>query len=468
MSKIPDNFEKIITDITGDLTITFPEYAYLWEKWTLDKLNELNEKDRIAEIQYIYQYCINYYPNKFFDILYLNEDIFKISVQDNDKSPNSSLEESRSMFLPGVDFKILYNCNGVSEKNRKIMWNYLQVILVTIIGSIDTKDSFGETTKTLFEGINEEDLYEKLKDTLCGLFQNMGETNNEENEGDNGVFETGKDENGKDENGKDVNGKDENGKDENGEDENGEDDHDTNKDGDIPSFFKNIKNLPNIKDIYGHLKELFDGKIGSLAKEMAEEISGDMNNIFGISNENGENSAQPNTTKEMIEQLIKNPEKLTSLIKKVSEKLNTKISSGEISKDEILKEATDILGKMKDMGDMKQFENLFKNFSKMSGMGTNGKLNMNSLQQMSKHSSMREKLKKRMMQKKTQQLNDFVKNNASNMSLPNTDEFISTQSEPISPPQSEPISPPQSEPISPPQPPPPPTQKNKKPKRKNK
>jgi hypothetical protein len=93
---------------------------------------------------------------------------------------------------------------------------------------------------------------------------------------------------------------------------------------------------------------------------------------------------------------------------------------------------------------------------------------MNSLQQMSKHSSMREKLKKRMMQKKTQQLNDFVKNNASNMSLPNTDEFISTQSEPISPSQSEPISPPQSEPISPPQPPPPPPQKNKKPKRKNK
>lgn len=125
-----------------------------------------------------------------------------------------------------------------------------------------------------------------------------------------------------------------------------------------------MKGIPDIKDIYGHLKSLFDGKIGSLAKELTEEISKDMENIFGE-----EGDTQPTSTKEIIEKLMKNPAKMTNLIKTVSNKLDSKISSGEISKDELLKEATELMDKMKDMGDSKDFQEMFKNISKMSGMG---------------------------------------------------------------------------------------------------
>jgi hypothetical protein len=169
------------------------------------------------------------------------------------------------------------------------------------------------------------------------------------------------------------------------------------------SFFEKMKGMPNITDIYGHLKTLFDGKIGSLAKELTEEIAKDMGNIFGE-----EGSPQPSSTKDIIQNLLKNPEKMTGLIKTVSDKLNTKISSGEISQDELLKEATEIMDKMKGMGDSKQFQEMFKNISKMSGLGGKGKFDMNAFQQKTKQSSAREKLKEKIMKKKAAQLEQAI------------------------------------------------------------
>jgi hypothetical protein len=69
--KVPDNFRSIITDFTKDLSITFPEYIFLWSKWT--DTEEFNEK----ELQYIFEYCLSIYPERFFDILYQNDEIFK-------------------------------------------------------------------------------------------------------------------------------------------------------------------------------------------------------------------------------------------------------------------------------------------------------------------------------------------------------------------------------------------------------
>jgi hypothetical protein len=231
----------------------------------------------------------------------------------------------------------------------------------------------------LFEGIDEKDLYEKLNETMESMgdfFQSL----------DGGAKEDG------------VNETDDTGKESNEEGGNQ----------DAEGFFEKmggmggmggIPGMPNIKDLYGHLKTLFDGKIGSLAKELSEEISGDMGQLFG---ENG--TDQPTTTKEIIQNLLKNPEKMTGLIKTVSDKLNTKISNGEISQDELMKEATDILGKMKGMGDGKQFQEMFKNISKMAGLGGKNKFDMNAFQQMSKQSTTREKMKERMLKKKAMEL----------------------------------------------------------------
>ena len=170
---IPDNFEKIINDFTNDLSITFPEYQHLWKLWSIDTFETYNLTKKTEEIANLYNYCLSFYPEKFFDILYNNEEIFN---EDSLKS---------TFFLPNVDFKILFNCENISSKTRKIMWNYLQLILMTVIGSIDSKEGFGNSTKQMFEGIEEKDLFEKLNDTMesmSGFFQSMaGENNDDEN-----------------------------------------------------------------------------------------------------------------------------------------------------------------------------------------------------------------------------------------------------------------------------------------------
>lgn len=357
---IPETFEKIIQDMINDLSATFPEYAHLWNKWSSKYLATIEPEKKMQELENLYEYCLSYYPERFFDILYNNEEIF-----------NESSEKS-ALFLPEVDFKQLFNCENISSNTRKIMWNYLQLILMTVVGSIDSKEGFGDSTKQMFEGINEKDLYEKLNETMEGMsnfFQMMDVPRNENEKNDEEKEE---------------------------ENEENPDEEKEDQDDEPSRLFEKMKGMPNINDLYGHLKTLFDGKIGSLAKELTEEIAGDMEKIFG----GEEGKEQPTSTKEIIQNLLKNPEKMTSLIKTVSEKLNNKISKGEVSQDELMKEATDILGKMKDMGDMKQFQDMFKNISKMAGLGGKGKVDMNAFQQMSKQSSTREKLKERMLKKK--------------------------------------------------------------------
>ena len=46
---------------------------------------------------------------------------------------------------------------------------------------------------------------------------------------------------------------------------------------------------------------------------------------------------------------MKDPTKLMSLVKNVGEKLDTKIKNGDINENELMSEATDLLGKMNDI-----------------------------------------------------------------------------------------------------------------------
>lgn len=379
---VPENFEKIIHDLANDLSNTFPEYQHLWKKWTTESFEMYDLIKKTEEIRILYEYCLSFYPEKFFDILYNNEEIFK---------EDSSIS---TFFLPDVDFKILFNCNNVSDKTRKIMWNYLQLILMTVIGSIDSKDGFGSSTKQLFEGIDEKDLFEKLNETMesmSSFFQSMVEEGNEETP-DNIIPQT-----------------------EEEKEEYPPTDQSDEPPIDPSNFFEKMKGLPDVKDIYGHLKSLFDGKIGSLAKELTEEIAKDMSNIFG-------EDTSTTSTKDVIQKLLKNPEKMTELIKTVSEKLNSKISKGEISQDELLKEATEIMNKMKGMGDTKQFQEMFKNISKMTGLGGKAKFDMNAFQQKSKQSTTREKLKEKMLKKRALELEKAISNTKSTTLPSGTDD----------------------------------------------
>jgi hypothetical protein len=351
------NLSSIIGDFTRDLSITFPEYVYLWEKWTTQDLPE-------SEMISLEKHCMSIYPERFFDILYQNDDIFK-----GDSEINTN-------FLPNIDFKLLYNCDGISENTKKTMWKYLQLILFSVVGGVKDKSNFGETMN-LFEGIDEKDLQDKLNETMGSItdfFKNidMDEKMNPTEQNSNYANENA----------------------ENAE-TNGEEMPNMDR---FKSMFENMPNMPNMENLQDHLKNLFEGKIGKLAKEMAEEISEDFSDLIDEDMKNSTN------TQDVLKQLMKNPKKIMELMKKVGGKLDAKMKSGEISREEIMKEAGDLLGKMKDMGGKDQFNEMFKNLAKnMGGSGKNMRLDTNALDRMTKQASMKERMKSKLEMKKMQQ-----------------------------------------------------------------
>ena len=156
--KAPGNFRQIIVDFVGDLTTVFPEYAILWQKWSPVNLSKLSAEESELEMSYLFEYCTTVYPERFFDVLYQNADVF---CPEKGRGTNTC-------FLPNVEFKLLYNTKGVSETTQKTMWKYLQLILFTIVGAIQDKSKFGDSMN-MFDGIDENDLHNKLNETIGGL-----------------------------------------------------------------------------------------------------------------------------------------------------------------------------------------------------------------------------------------------------------------------------------------------------------
>jgi hypothetical protein len=344
---VPENFQKMISDMCADLSTTFPEYAASWSAWTAAALDALAPEEREQQVRRLFQHCTAVFPERFFDILYKNADIF---------APGNT---ANTEFLPGVDFKTLFQCEGVSENTCNVMWNYLQLILFTIVGSVNDRSRFGDS-KNLFEGIDESDLLEKLTETMKSMtdfFQGMAPEGPDT--GDAADTE------GKPSDREEI---------------------------PIPPP-PNFPKMPNLEELHNHLKGLFDGKIGAMAKELAEEISGDLSSILG------EDAKDIRSTKDMLQKLMKNPAKISQLIQTIGEKLKKKMSSGEVSQEELMKEATDLLNRMKSMGgDMGAFKDMFKNMG--MPMPKNARMDMNALNRMTQQQSMRERLKARMMQKK--------------------------------------------------------------------
>ncbi len=371
-TQIPNNFRALVADFTRDLSTSFPEYSHMWSKWG-------DEDTTDDQLETLFLFCAKIYPVRFFDILYQNEDIFK---------PDS---EADVYFFPNMSFKLIFNSEGLSENSKKIIWKYLQLMLFTVVGSANDKSDFGETAN-LFAGIDEKDLHEKLNETmsnLTGFFEKMSTENNDASaaaasgageqsspEGDNGAS--------------------------------------------FENMFKhmpNMEGMPDLNNLQNTLKTLFEGKIGTLAKEMAEEIADEFKDVLG----DGLNAnASP---QDVIKKLMQNPGKISSLMKKVSSKLDEKMKNGSISKDEIMREAGDMMSKMKEMGGSENFKEMFQNMAKsMGGMGKNMKFNQGALDRMLKKeenkskvldraAQRREKLKKekqdefeRVMQRKREQL----------------------------------------------------------------
>ena len=332
--KIPDEFSKVIKDLIKDIKETFPEVIPLINKWWKD-ISEFNyiddelERAKIFEesqqsgMKFLFSFCQKKFPPRFFEILYQNDEMFKV---------DSDIDTE---FLPHIHFKNLWQFD-ISQKTRDTIWKYLQLILFSIIGSLENRDAFGDSAK-LFEAINGDDFKNKLEETLSqmqGLFE-MPESTSENSDASSKIPE----------------------------------------------------GMPSADDIHEHINGMLDGQLGKLAKEIAEETAANLN----IDMEN------VTDMKDVFSNLVKNPTKLMGLVKSVGDKLDSRIKSGEIKESELISEATDIMNKMKNMPGM---ENIQSMLSKMGipGLGGKGaKMNMGAMEaQMNKNmkaAQMRERMK---------------------------------------------------------------------------
>lgn len=315
---VPEEFEKIIKDFVKDILITYPEYK---DELNQDLKNVVCDIEGDESLKTVLAYCQGVYPERFFDILYQNEEIF-------------TDEKIDTNFLPDLEFSDLWKCD-ISEKTRETIWKYLQLILFTIIGSVRENESFGDTAK-LFEAINEDEFKKKLEETI-GQMHNLFDASNVEMGDASGI---------------------------------------------------NLDELPDASKIHEHISGMLDGKLGTLAREIAAETAEE----FKL-----EMSDETNV-QDVFQKLFKNPGKLINLVKTVGSKLDNKIKSGEIKESELIKEAGDIMNKMKDMPGMDNIQGMLNKMG-VPGAGKNSKVNMNAFQAHMNRNMKQAKMRERMQQK---------------------------------------------------------------------
>jgi hypothetical protein len=319
---IPDEFTKVIKDFVSDLKTTFPEYQSLINKWwkdtsTFDYIENEEERKKAIEdsektsIQILFSFCQKKIPPRFFDILYKNEDIFK---EDYDGDTE---------FLPHIHFKSLWQFD-ISQTTRDTIWKYLQLIMFSIVGSLNNSEAFGDSAK-LFEAINQDEFKNKLEETLSQM-QDIFDMS--------GNF------------GQNTEGTENNG----------------------ANF--NMEDMPNANDIHDHISGMLNGKLGKLAKEIAEETAENLNMDM-------ENATD---MKDVFQKLIKNPTKLMSLVKTVGDKLDSRIKSGEIKESELIAEASEMMNKMKNMPGMGNIQSMLNKMGMGNLGGHGGKVNTSAME----------------------------------------------------------------------------------------
>jgi hypothetical protein len=277
----------------------------------------------------------------------------------------------------------------MSENKKKTMWKYLQLIMITIMSSIKSSASFGDAA-SIFEGINEEDLQSKLSETINGLsdfFKTMQNDESEDPEEFAKKFAEGFDAPEMEKAFESMFGS----------SQEGESDPEKQN-----TFHFDSSSIPNVDELHGHIKGLFDGKIGSLAKELAEELSGEVMDMFD------DGAGEVKSTGDILKKMMKNPKQIMDLVKKISSKLDNKMKNGNISQEELMKEAGDLLSKMKGMGNGNDFQDMMKgmmkNMSPMMGamMGKGAKMDMNKMNKEVAKNTHKERMLNKLQQRRTQ------------------------------------------------------------------
>jgi hypothetical protein len=390
IDSISAEFKTIILDFLRDIDCSFPEYHETLTRY----LGYSHEMKPMPDDLYIelYSYCKMVYPARFFDILYKNEEIFK-AKNSEDNASSATSESANTMFLPNVEFREIWNTEDITENTKDIIWKYLQLILFSIVNNLSDMGSFGDTAK-LFEAIDEGELKTKLEEVIGSmgtLFDNPDASGNstDANSGGQPDFEESFKKASEFMNtfmpGSGSGS--------------GMDDAGTGAgDSHSQSHSQNAPPVPDAGAIHEHLSSILNGKIGKLAKEIAEETAADLD--LNMENET--------SMKGVFQQLLKNPSKLSGIIKSVGSKLDTKLKSGELKESEIMQEASDLMNKMKSMPGMNNIASMLSKMGMnmpggMGGMGASSKVNFGAmqaqLQKNMKQAQMRERLMKKVQEK---------------------------------------------------------------------
>jgi hypothetical protein len=414
---ISTEFQTIILDFLRDIDCSFPEYRETLARY----LGYSHEMKPMPDELYIelYTHCRAVYPVKFFDILYKNETLFSFASGTPSAGEAGSTRSSREglpshdantaqasgvsgtssaggtndtssgvSFLPGVDFREIWATEDITENTKDIIWKYLQLILFSIVNNLSDMGSFGDTAK-LFEAIDDNELKTKLEEVIGEMGSMFGA-----GAGAGGAA--------------DVNGASAGAAGAEGLDETFKKATEFMNEafagaaGAAGAAPGTTPPIPDASSIHEHLSSILNGKIGKLAKEIAEETAADLN--LNMENET--------SMKGVFQQLLKNPTKLSGIIKSVGSKLDSKLKSGELKESEIMQEASELMSKMKNMPGM---NNLASMLSKMGmnmpggggGGGGGGKVNFGAMQSQlnknMKQAQMRERLLKKVQERQQAQ-----------------------------------------------------------------
>ena len=223
----------------------------------------------------------------------------------------TSLFNESIFILKNIDFKEIWDNEKTTDKNKDVIWDYLQTLYV--IGETIMSDS--ERIKKLVEnfkkvrnneeiGENKDDENKEIYDMIKTLSEKQAEKTEQADTSSNGSTSNG---------GIDM-------------------------------------------------SMLDNGLIGSLAKELAEDINlDDMNLNIDEKNDN---------VNDIFSNLISgdNPMKFMNLIQNVGQKIQTKLADGNIDQSKLVEEAQNMMGMLGNNNPM--FDGLLKNAKKEMEKGT--------------------------------------------------------------------------------------------------
>ena len=367
--------DKLIDNQNIDMSIIYKadsELVFSIENTLIEDIENYNIKEFYISILNIKKYIEQVYPKHFLNILYQNEDIF-------------SDENDGVYFLPDVNFNELF-FDTTSKNTRDTIWKYLQLIAFNSIQSINNISSFGDTAD-MFKGIDSDEFKNKLKSSIEDITRLFSDS-----------FDTSENQFNQDISDADNNFK------------------------EFDNMFKNMFNntdsnneisnnmLPDFNDIHNHLNNLLNGKIGSIAKELAEETAKDF--------EIDENIKSPS---DVFNKLLKDPNRLMSLVSNIGSRLDKKMNDGSVNQSELLEEAHEMFKNMKNIPGMNNMETILKSMNLNNMMPQGAKFNNKAFDAMMDSNIKMAKMRERMNKKFQANKQNTSANNSNNSNISNID-----------------------------------------------